>query len=48
MGEEFTSKNLCIIRPGNGLQPRYFNVLLGKRAACDIKRGTPMSWEFIA
>lgn len=47
-GEEFTSKNLRIIRPGSGMQPKYFDVLLGKRAACDIKRGLPMSWKFIA
>lgn len=46
-GEEFTSKNLRIIRPGGGLPPKYHDVLLGKKASCDIKRGTPMNWDFI-
>lgn len=46
-GDEFNSKSLRIIRPGNGLHPRYYDVLLGKRALYDIKRGTPMSWKFI-
>jgi len=46
-GEEFTLKNLRIIRPGDGLPPKYYDSLLGKKASCNIKRGTPMSWEFI-
>src|SRR3972149_11433134 len=43
-GEEFTSKNLRIIRPGEGLPPKYYDFLLGKRVSCNIKRGTPMNW----
>lgn len=46
-GEELTSKNIRIIRPGNGLPPRYFDMLLGKKVYRSIKRGTPMSWEFL-
>ncbi|MFQ3573776.1 MAG: SAF domain-containing protein, partial [Thermodesulfovibrionales bacterium] len=46
-GEAFTSENIRIIRPGNGLPPKYFDVLLGKKAACEIKRGTPMGWEMV-
>tara|TARA_B100000315_G_scaffold184167_1_gene173161 strand:+ start:12531 stop:13598 length:1068 start_codon:yes stop_codon:yes gene_type:complete len=44
-GEKFAAKNLRIIRPGNGLPPKYYDVLLEKKAACNIKRGTPMSWK---
>lgn len=47
-GEEFTPENLRRIRPGGGLPPKYHEVLLGKKAASDIKRGTPMRWEFLA
>ncbi|MEP9411502.1 MAG: pseudaminic acid synthase [Candidatus Brocadia sp.] len=47
-GEEFTIKNIRIIRPGNGLPPKFFDIILGKIASCDIKRGTPMCWEFTA
>ncbi len=46
-GEEFTPENIRVIRPGEGLSPKYHEILLGKRASCDIKRGTPMSWEYI-
>jgi N-acetylneuraminate synthase len=46
-GEEFTTKNIRIIRPGNGLPPKYFDALLGKKASCDMKKGIPMSWELI-
>jgi sialic acid synthase SpsE len=35
------------IRPSDGLHPRHFNEVLGKQAACDIERGTPMSWELV-
>lgn len=41
-GEFFTRKNLRCIRPGHGCHPRYYEELLGKRAACDLMRGTPM------
>ena len=46
-GEKFTSKNLRIIRPGNGIPPKFNDIILGKIASLDIKRGTPMSWKFI-
>jgi len=47
-GELFTKQNLRSIRPADGLHPRYFNGVLGKRAACDIERGTPLSWALVA
>lgn len=46
-GEDFTPENLRIIRPGDGLPPKYYDILLGKRASREIKKGTPMSWGFI-
>ena len=46
-GEEFTTENIRVIRPGNGLPPKYFDALLGKKAAYDIQRGTPISWDLI-
>ena len=44
-GEEFTNDNIRIIRPGNGLPPKYFDVLIEKSASQDISRGTPISWD---
>jgi N-acetylneuraminate synthase len=46
-GDVLTEHNLRIIRPGYGLEPKYFDIVLGKRVGQDIKRGTPMRWEFL-
>jgi pseudaminic acid synthase len=44
-GEKFDSTNLRVIRPGDGLQPKYYETILGKKASKDIKAGTPLTWE---
>lgn len=46
-GERFTSENVRSIRPGQGLEPKYYRVVLGKRAARDIAFATPLSWKLI-
>ena len=46
-GETFTAANVRSIRPGNGLHPRHLEEVLGKRAARDTERGTPLSWELV-
>lgn len=46
-GDVFTLDNVKAIRPGLGLPPKYFEMLLGKRSRCDISRGTPVSWELL-
>ena len=46
-GEKFTVKNLRVIRPGDGLSPKHYENLLNKKAAHNIKRGTPMRLDFI-
>ena len=45
-GDVLTEKNLRVIRPGFGLEPKYFDMLLGKTVRQDVKRGTPMDLEF--
>jgi pseudaminic acid synthase len=47
-GDMLTSQNLKAIRPGLGLTPKYYDVLLGKMVNQDIKKGTPVSWEILA
>ena len=47
-GEFFTESNVRSIRPGYGLLPRYLDHVLGRRAMCDIDKGTPLSWDLIA
>lgn len=46
-GDVFTVRNLRVVRPGEGLHPRYFDQLLGRRISRDAKRGTPVSWDLL-
>ena len=46
-GEVLTEKTLRRIRPGLGLAPRHYDVLLGRKVGRDVKRGTPMSWDLL-
>ncbi len=46
-GEEFTGENIRIIRPGHGLHPKELSNVLGRKAAKNISRGTPLSWELV-
>ncbi len=46
-GDAFTEKNLRSIRPGLGLSPKYYEMLLGKRVNRDVARGTALSWDMI-
>jgi N-acetylneuraminate synthase len=46
-GAEFTAKNVRSIRPADGLPPREFAKVLGRKAARMIERGTPLSWDLI-
>lgn len=44
-GDVFTPENLRSIRPGLGLAPRHYELILGRRITCDAKKGTPLSWN---
>lgn len=46
-GDTFTADNLRVIRPGDGMQPKYYETILGKTASRDIKAGTPLTWELL-
>jgi N-acetylneuraminate synthase len=46
-GDEFTKENLKAIRPGLGLPPKYYDMLLGKHVKRDVKMGTPIQWDLI-
>jgi pseudaminic acid synthase len=46
-GDVLTRENLRCVRPGDGLPPKYFEMLLGRRVNQDVKRGTPMEWAYL-
>lgn len=46
-GEPITEKNIRIIRPAQGLPPKYYDEVIGKIALTDIERGTPLSFDLI-
>lgn len=46
-GEVFTAANVRSIRPSDGLAPKHLAEVLGRRAAVDVVRGTPVSWSLV-
>ena len=48
VGDVFTADNLRLVRPGFGLSPKYYELILGKHVNQDAVAGTPMSWDLLA
>lgn len=46
-GEEFSIKNLKIIRPGDGLEPKYWDIVMGRKSSKAIAKGTPLDFDLI-
>ena len=46
-GDMLTVDNMRIIRPGLGLAPKYFDVMLGKKINRDVKKGTALTFDLI-
>lgn len=46
-GEILSQDNVRSIRPGFGIHSRYFNDIIGKKAKCNIKKGTPLEWNIM-
>jgi pseudaminic acid synthase len=47
IGEKFTPENLKIIRPANGLEPKYWDLIIGTNSKVAIKAGTPLTFEVL-
>ena len=46
-GDKLNENNLRSIRPGLGLQPRFYDIVLGRQVNRDVPRGTALSWDLI-
>lgn len=46
-GTVLTQENLRCVRPGLGLPPKYYELLLGRKVNRDVTAGTPMSWDLL-
>ena len=47
IGDVFTPETLRVVRPGLGLAPKYYDIVLGKRITRDASKGTPVEWDFV-
>lgn len=47
LGEEFTTENIRVIRPGDGLPPKFYEKILGKKSKGAYEKGTPLNWNNI-
>jgi N-acetylneuraminate synthase len=41
-GEVLTRDNIRVIRPGDGLKPKYYESMIGRKAAVKLTRGQPL------
>ena len=46
-GEVLSWDNLKISRPENGIEPKYYKKVIGKKAKKDIKKDEPIKWDYI-
>jgi pseudaminic acid synthase len=43
-----TKENIIVIRPSNGMHPKYYKKMLGKKFKKNIKKGIPLSFDHIS
>ncbi len=46
-GEMFSKDNIRVIRPGYGLPPKYYNLILKKKSPVKISKGEPLKNEIL-
>ncbi|KPA15011.1 pseudaminic acid synthase [Candidatus Magnetomorum sp. HK-1] len=44
-GQNFSQTNIRILRPASGLEPKYYKLILEKKAKKTVKKGSPISWN---
>ena len=46
-GEMISMRNMRCVRPANGIPPKYYKALLGRKIKVKVKKGTPLSWSMV-
>ena len=46
-GQKFTKNNLKVVRPGYGIEPKYFNKILNKKSPVNIDKHEPLKSEIL-
>jgi pseudaminic acid synthase len=46
-GEIITKDTMQCVRPANGLAPKYYSELIGRKINRDVKKGTPLQWDIV-
>lgn len=46
-GDILTERSLRNVRPGLGLETKYYDLVLGKAVKKDVKKGTALSWDLL-
>ncbi len=47
-GHTLTSKDIISVRPGDGLPPKFIDIILGRKLSESVQKGTPVSWDIIS
>lgn len=46
-GDVITEQNVRTIRPGLGLSPKHYDMIIGRSIKNDVRKGTALSWEML-
>ena len=46
-GELLSPENIAVLRPGNGLHPKNYDEIIGKKVLDDLEIGTPLQFQMI-
>jgi sialic acid synthase SpsE len=46
-GDVLSAENVRAIRPGMGLPPKFFDIVVGKKVSRAVKRGTALTWDLL-
>ena len=47
-GDVFDAQNVRCVRPGFGLAPKFLDLVIGRRVACRVPAGTPVTWDILS